>query len=75
MNFNKKNDDIKNNHVSSGSVNHTWRKEFMEDLPKKVRNTVRGVDIALVNEATTAISEGRATINGKRPLTGQKDIL
>jgi hypothetical protein len=43
------------------------RKEFVEDLPLKVRNTVRGVDLTLINEAILAISAGHATINGKGP--------
>ena len=43
------------------------RKEFVEDLPKKVKNTVRGVDLTLINEAITAIADGHATINGKTP--------
>ncbi len=43
------------------------RKEFVEDLPKKVRNTVRGVDLMLINEAITAIADGHCTINGKAP--------
>jgi hypothetical protein len=43
------------------------RKEFIEDLPKKVKNTVRGVDLILINEAIAAISAGRVTINGKKP--------
>jgi hypothetical protein len=45
------------------------RKEFVEDLPLKVRNTVRGVDLALINEAILAISAGHVTINGKAPKT------
>ncbi|MGP8213957.1 MAG: hypothetical protein ACLQQ4_00195 [Bacteroidia bacterium] len=44
------------------------RKEFLEDLPLKTRNTVRGVDLTLINEAVTAIAEGHATINGKAPV-------
>jgi hypothetical protein len=43
------------------------RREFVEDLPAKVKNTVRGVDLALINEAINAISGGNATINGKAP--------
>jgi len=43
------------------------RKEFIEDLPKKVKNTVRGVDLILINEAIVAISAGHVTINGKKP--------
>lgn len=45
------------------------RKEFVEDLPLKIRNTVRGVDLVLINEAILAISAGHATINGKAPKT------
>jgi hypothetical protein len=45
------------------------RREFIEDLPKKVKNTVRGVDLILINEAIAAISAGRVTINGKKPKT------
>lgn len=48
-------------------ANIKLRKEFIEDLPKKVKNTVRGVDLALINEAIVAISAGHATINGKKP--------
>lgn len=48
---------------------NTSRKEFLEDLPLKTRNTVRGVDLTLINEAVTAIAEGHATINGKAPST------
>jgi len=43
------------------------RKEFVEDLPSKVRNTVRGIDLVLINEAIIETSAGRATINGKKP--------
>jgi hypothetical protein len=43
------------------------RREFIEDLPKKVKNTVRGVDLVLINEAIVAISAGHATINGNKP--------
>jgi len=53
----------------TGTFNHKSRKDFLEDLPKKIRNTVRGVDLALINEAITVISEGNATINGKAPNT------
>jgi hypothetical protein len=57
------------NNTNISAVNHQSRKEFLEDLPKKIRNTVRGVDLALINEAITVISEGNATINGKAPDT------
>jgi hypothetical protein len=53
--------------VPRGTFDIISRKEFVEDLPKKIRNTVRGVDLVLINEAITAISEGTATINGKSP--------
>lgn len=43
------------------------RREFIEDLPKKVKNTVRGVDLILINEAIVAISAGHVTIDGKKP--------
>ncbi len=52
--------------VPSPFINSS-RKEFLEDLPKKIKNTVRGVDLALINEAIAVISEGNATINGKAP--------
>ncbi|MGP8214377.1 MAG: hypothetical protein ACLQQ4_02310 [Bacteroidia bacterium] len=55
------------NNDTSGTFNSRSRKEFLEDLPHKVRNTVRGVDLALINEAVTAIVDGHATINGKTP--------
>lgn len=45
------------------------RREFVEDLPKKVKNTISGIDLALINEAITAISQGTATINGESPKT------
>ncbi len=51
------------------TFNTKSRKEFLEDLPAKTRNTVRGVDMTLINEAITAIVEGHATINGKAPDT------
>ena len=54
---------------TTGTFNHKSRKDFLEDLPKKIRNTVRGVDLALINEAITVISEGNAIINGKAPNT------
>jgi|GEM_PF-964969 len=54
-----------NNGVAS-PVN-VLRKEFLEDLPSKVRNTVRGVDLALINKAITAINDKTATINGAAP--------
>ena len=53
--------------VTISAHNILSRKEFVEDLPKKVRNTVRGVDLMLINEAIAAISDGHCTINGKAP--------
>lgn len=49
------------------AANIKSRREFIEDLPPKVKNSVRGVDLALINEAIVAISAGHATINGKKP--------
>jgi hypothetical protein len=57
------------NTSNTGTFNITSRKEFLEDLPHKVRNTMRGVDLALINEAITAIVDGNAKINGKKPDT------
>jgi hypothetical protein len=57
------------NTSNTGTFNTTSRKEFLEDLPHKVRNTMRGVDLALINEAITAIVDGHAKINGKKPGT------
>ncbi|HTA81359.1 MAG TPA: hypothetical protein VK783_00365 [Bacteroidia bacterium] len=48
---------------------NSLRKEFLEDLPYKLRNSVRGIDLALINEAIASIAEGNATINGKKPAT------
>ena len=52
---------------NNGSSNSIPRREFLEDLPLQTRNTVRGVDLTLINEAITAITDGTATINGKKP--------
>lgn len=60
---------LKTSLETSTSFTLSSRKEFLEDLPSKTRNTVRGVDMALINEAITAIVEGNATINGKVPTT------
>ncbi|HTB08081.1 MAG TPA: hypothetical protein VK806_14115 [Bacteroidia bacterium] len=54
---------------NTGTFNTISRKEFLDDLPHKIRNTMRGVDLALVNEAITAIVDGNAKINGKKPST------
>ena len=65
MKFPTKNIKLKPN--SAGATNNISRKEFLDDLPVKTKNTVRGVDLALINEAIAAILEGTATINGKTP--------
>ncbi len=61
--------------LSTTSPDPMLRKEFVEDLPKKVKNTVRGVDLALINEAISAISDGHATINGKAPHTREEKYV
>lgn len=58
--------------ILTGSPVISLRKEFVEDLPKRVRNTVRGVDLALINEAITAITDGHATINEHKPDTREE---
>jgi hypothetical protein len=60
---------------NTGLPVNSSRKEFLEDLPGKTRNTVRGVDLALINEAITAIADGHATINGKAPDTREKRFI
>ena len=55
--------------------NNISRKEFLEDLPMKTRNTVRGIDLTLINEAIALILEGTATINGKAPKTRAERYL
>ncbi len=67
MKFPTKN--VKQAAVNAALPTNISRKEFLEDLPAKTRNTVRGVDLTLINEAITAIFEGHATINGKKPAT------
>jgi hypothetical protein len=59
----------------SGAISLPARKEFLDDLPKKIRNTVRGVDLALINEALAVITEGNATINGKAPVTRMEKYI
>jgi len=54
---------------------NAFRKEFLEDLPKKTKNTVRGVDLALINEAIVAIGDGNATINNKAPKTREERFI
>lgn len=61
--------------VATSAHNIKSRKEFVEDLPKKVRNTVRGVDLMLINEAITAISDGHCTINGKAPKSREERYI
>jgi hypothetical protein len=60
---------------NNGSSNSIPRREFLEDLPSKTRNTVRGVDLALINEAINAITDGHATINGKKPRTRVESFI
>jgi hypothetical protein len=67
MKFPTKNVKLKT--ISPGSSNNILRKEFLDDLPPKTRNTVRGVDLTLINEAISLILEGTVTINGKAPKT------
>jgi len=50
-------------------VNPQYRKEFLDDMPNKAGTRVRGVDLALINEAIRAIADGTAKINGKLPAT------
>jgi hypothetical protein len=59
---------------AANSINSS-RKEFLDDLPPKTRNTVRGVDLILINEAIVAIMEGRITINGKQPVTRKERYI
>ncbi|HTB07088.1 MAG TPA: hypothetical protein VK806_09070 [Bacteroidia bacterium] len=54
---------------NTGVSNNPLRKEFLDDLPSKARNTIRGTDLTLINEALAAISDGTATFNGKAPKT------
>ncbi len=55
--------------------NPKLRKEFLEDLPAGVKNKVRGVDLALINEAIIAILDGQATINGKAPVSRSETFI
>jgi hypothetical protein len=54
--------------TDKGLSTNTFRREFIEDIPIRIRNSVRGIDMMLINEALTAISEGNAKINGKKPI-------
>lgn len=59
-----------------GIINPVFRKEFLDDMPNKAGSKVRGGDLALINEALRAISEGAARINGKSPATrGERFIV
>jgi hypothetical protein len=51
----------------AGMINPSFRREFLDDMPNKAGSKVRGVDLALINQALRAITEGAATINGKAP--------
>jgi hypothetical protein len=55
--------------------NPKLRKEFLEDLPAGVKNKVRGIDLALINEAIIAILDGQATINGKAPVSRSETFI
>jgi hypothetical protein len=50
-------------------------KEFLADLPAKTRNTIRGVDLTLINEAIAVITSGNAKINGKAPKTREENYI
>jgi hypothetical protein len=56
-------------------MNSKLRKEFLEDLPINVKSKVRGVDIALINEAIAAVQGGHATINDQAPDTREKRFI
>ncbi len=73
MSFPPKN--INSNPEYIGPINPIWRKEFIDDLPKKVKNCVRGADLALINEAILAMDAGNAKINGKKPKTRQERYI
>ena len=63
-------------HTSSiVTSNPKLRKEFLEDLPAGVKNKVRGIDLALINEAIIAILDGQATINGKAPVSRSETFI
>lgn len=51
----------------AGMIEPSFRREFLDDMPNKSGSKVRGVDLALINQALRAINEGAATINGKAP--------
>lgn len=54
---------------NNGLSNNIFRREFLEDMPLRVRNSVRGIDLMLINEALTSIAQGNVQINGKKPVT------
>ena len=58
-----------------GMINPVFRKEFLDDMPDKTGSKVRGVDLALINDALRAISEGTAKINGKSPSTRKERFI
>lgn len=51
------------------------RKEFLDDLPIKLKSKIRGVDLALINGGIAAILDGQAKINGKVPLTRKERFI
>lgn len=58
-----------------GTINPVFRKEFLDDMPNKAGSKVRGVDLALINQALRAISEGAAKIDGKSPATREERFI
>lgn len=66
---------IKASESLPGIINPVFRKEFLDDMPNKAGSKVRGVDLALINEALRAISEGAAKINGKSPVTRKERFI
>ena len=52
--------------VRRGVQSTSWEPAGFVSVDKG-RNKVRGVDLALINEALRAIIDGHATINGKAP--------
>ncbi|HTA84236.1 MAG TPA: hypothetical protein VK783_14925 [Bacteroidia bacterium] len=67
MKFPTKNTKMAN--TNSGGPTNFSMKEFREDLPPKTRNTIREINLNLINEAIAAITNGDAKINGKSPKT------
>jgi hypothetical protein len=66
---------VKAHTTTPGVINPVFRKEFLVDMPGKAGSKVRGVDLALINDALRAISDGNATINGKAPHTREERFI